>query len=238
MQGVPEADQLANLRDVGGLPTADGRTTRTGVLLRSDAPMDGDAAPAGVAWPPRLVVDLRSPTEHGGAHPLRAAGIEVISCPVAEDANVERIAEAHADLDALYANLLDRRGDALAEAVRAIARAGGPVLVHCAVGKDRTGVVVALVLSALGVPDDVVVADYHATEANMPAVMRRHARDPSVEDALAELIERRPDLATAPEASMRRVLALLAQRGGARAFLLARGLDQADLDALERTLLG
>jgi protein-tyrosine phosphatase len=70
---------LCNVRDVGGLPTEDGRTTRAGVLYRSDAPLPGDPTPAGIAaWPPRTVLDLRSSRERAAApHPL-AAGTTVV----------------------------------------------------------------------------------------------------------------------------------------------------------------
>jgi protein-tyrosine phosphatase len=72
-----------------------------------------------------------------------------------------------------YMSYLRRRPDSVVGSVRAIARAGGAVLVHCAAGKDRTGVVVALALDAAGVDRDTIVGDYLATRERIDAIIAR-----------------------------------------------------------------
>ncbi|WP_138843000.1 tyrosine-protein phosphatase [Rhodococcus pyridinivorans] len=165
---------LANLRDVGGLPMEDGGTTRSGVLYRSDAPFTGDAAPAYIpSWPPRVVVDLRSHREVQRSrcewpgrttvhhHPLHDGAAPGVTPP--------------GDLPELYDLILDSGAARIAALVPLVAQADGPVLIHCAVGKDRTGVAVAALLLAAGVRPDAVIADYLATASNMPALRQRWA---------------------------------------------------------------
>jgi protein-tyrosine phosphatase len=182
---------LANLRDLDGLPTTDGGRTRPGVLWRSDAPLPGDATthgPGGLAWPPPTVVDLRNPEElEGHPHPLPALGSRLVELPLiralAPDvlmrgAPPER--EQRRTLDELYL-LLVRIGEAwLPELVRLAAHAPGPLLVHCAAGKDRTGVAVALLLRAAGVERAAVAADFAETNEHRVALRDRLAAQNSV----------------------------------------------------------
>jgi hypothetical protein len=230
-------DHPANLRDVGGLRTRDGRVTRSAVLLRSDAPHPGDVVGELPGWPPALVVDLRSAGEITEAHPLAGPATRVVSLSLAADASVERVAERHSDLSSLYTEIITQRGAVLAEAVGHVAGADGPALVHCAAGKDRTGLVVAAALAAVDVRRDDIVADYHHTEANMPAVIARFARDPAAHDAMAELIARRPQLATAPPVAIASVLDHFDAAGGAARWLRAHGLEPVAIERLAARLL-
>ncbi|PVZ12867.1 tyrosine-protein phosphatase [Actinomycetospora cinnamomea] len=177
---------LANLRDVGGMPTVDGGRTRPGVLWRSDAPLHGDATtrgPGGLDWPPRTVVDLRNPEElDGRPHPLVDLGADLLPLPLIQalapgvlmrGAPPER--RQRKGLDELYL-LLVRTGEAwMPPLVRAAAHGPGPLLVHCAAGKDRTGVAVALLLRAAGVPRDAVAADFAVTNAHRAPLRDRLA---------------------------------------------------------------
>ena len=70
-------------------------------------------------------------------------------------------------LSNVYRIILSRHQQVLGRVIREIAAAEGPVLVHCTAGKDRTGLVVALTLSALGIDRDIILADYAATAANL-----------------------------------------------------------------------
>lgn len=159
---------LANLRDLGGLPTGDGGRTRVGVLWRSDAPLADDTTRGldGV-WPPPTVLDLREPTELRGApHPLAALGSRVTSIPLVgalAPGDRERGLTGELGIDRLYLLMLDTAAAWLPRIVHLAAREPGPVLVHCAAGKDRTGVVVALLLRAAGVTREAVAADFAVT---------------------------------------------------------------------------
>jgi len=133
-----------------------------------------------------------------------------------------------------YLSYLRRRPDSVVGSVRAIARADGAVLVHCAAGKDRTGVVVAIALDAAGVERDAIVRDYLATAERIDAIVARLVRSPTYR---AELEGDDPqDHAPVPGA-MERVLGIVDDRfGGSVAWLRANGLTDADLRRLRRRL--
>ncbi|OAA25388.1 Tyrosine phosphatase family protein [Frankia sp. EI5c] len=172
--------RLANLRDVGGMTTDAGQVIRPGVLYRSDMPRVGDALPVGdFTWPPPTVVDLRSAVERGSSpHPLSLLGSEVHIMPLLGEETGRASDSVGPDalaggLRSLYTAILDIAAPRLVEIVDLAAEAPGPLLVHCAAGKDRTGIVVALLLRLAGVGREQVIADYLATGANMPGVLRR-----------------------------------------------------------------
>ncbi|WP_261568303.1 tyrosine-protein phosphatase [Frankia gtarii] len=188
----PDVAGLVNLRDVGGMSTADGRRTRPGVLYRSEMPKVGDRPPPeSMVWPPRTVIDLRSAVERGpNPHPLAALGAEIRVFPLlGDDAAPGRHTAAsgamEAGLQALYVAMVEHAAPQLAAIVDVVSTAPGPVLVHCAAGKDRTGVTIAVLLRLAGVVERDVLADYAATEQNMRGVIKRlkgHALLPGVSD--------------------------------------------------------
>jgi protein tyrosine/serine phosphatase len=178
---------LANPRCLGGLPTVDGGRTRPGVLLRSDDPVGCTAEDVRHLVDElalSLVVDLRSPEEHadGGACPLEAAGVRRLRVSLLDrDAMATVFGGApvsDADEDGArwvaesYLQVTASAGRALAGIVSEVASLdAGPALVHCAAGKDRTGVTVALLLAAAGVRPEAIVADYALTDERMVAVV-------------------------------------------------------------------
>lgn len=170
--------QLANFRDLGGLRLTGGGVTQGGVLYRSDAPYPGDTAPdAAPSWPPDTVIDLRSPGEGGPGYPWPAT-VTVHRMPLMRQAAVVTGADRPArdrpvTLASVYLAMLKAVPQDLASTVGIAARCAGPVLVHCAAGKDRTGVAIAVLLLAGGVEPESVVTDYTATASRMGALVRR-----------------------------------------------------------------
>lgn len=226
-----------NFRDVGGMPAGD-RTTRSGVLFRSGnlARLTGDGRAALRRMGLRRIVDLRDDAEIE-FEPSRLDGLDVETVHLPMFAgSAASFFDEDLSLDDLYRALIDDASHRLVEVVRAVAEAQ-PVLVHCTVGKDRTGVAVALALAAAGVEEEAIIADYALTESRLPA--GRNAR------VLAFLRERYPggrhlaDLATrSPAPVMRRVFDdLRARYGGPVDFLRAYGLTDAELAGLRRALL-
>lgn len=165
------SDHVPNLRDVGGMTTRDGTELLHGRLLRSAMPTARDIAPDGIVWPPALVIDLRSDAESESIHPLARSGARIVNLPLLSALRPETA--PWEDLGGLYLVLLDDASMYLVELVREVGNANGPTLIHCAAGKDRTGVSIALLLRLVGVPRDVVLGDYMATAAAEQAIGAR-----------------------------------------------------------------
>ncbi|WP_320671897.1 tyrosine-protein phosphatase [Patulibacter defluvii] len=229
------APGTANFRDFGGYATARGTVAR-GRLFRADglADLGPDGRDALAALGLRTVVDLREPVERE-QHPddlgdlaVRWQGVAVLG---------ELGTAAVTDLGELYVELLDGRGWALTEAVRALAAPDAlPAVVHCSAGKDRTGLVAALTLALLGVDEQEIVADYALTgvllRGRRLAEIRRRAVEAGLdEQTIAVALD-------APPAAMRRALDHVRRaHGGAEAYLRAHGATARELDALRAATL-
>jgi protein-tyrosine phosphatase len=179
-----------NVRDLGGLPLRDGGVTRSGVILRADA-LDGlgsdDVATLTDTFGLRHVIDLRSEGERieRGRGPLGDRDVTYTEVEVVpsdalgarQSAREERYASGDPpDLIMAegYVHLLEIGAPAFATAVSALVIEGGtPALFHCSAGKDRTGVLAALLLDLAGVEHEAIVADYAQTADRMKAVFGR-----------------------------------------------------------------
>jgi protein tyrosine/serine phosphatase len=230
-----------NVRDLGGHRTEDGRTTRFGAVVRSDT--RGRLTDAGwralEEYGVSRIVDLRF-HEELAEDPPRETSVEVVHVSLlgqpddrvwAEIDEAARGARDIAERVALvYREFLTRFEPQFAEALRAVAGAAdGAVVVHCVGGKDRTGLVSALLLRLCGVPVDVIDADYAATEPNLRAV---HDEWVAAADDERERV-RRERLAASPAGTMAQVLEWLeTERGGAEGYLRAAGVSGADLDRI------
>jgi protein-tyrosine phosphatase len=236
--------RLQNIRDVGGLRTVDGHAVRHGVLYRSDAPRRGDESPGLTSWPPKHVVDLRSAREAGfGPHPLSGDGTAVTRLsllPMAGPMDMAREPEERT-LASLYAHMVERSGSLIATVVGIVANATGPVLVHCAAGKDRTGLTIALLLASVGVEQQEILRDYRLTEQNLDGIVSRivSSRPRHERDVLREaLTVRRAHLMRAPAEAMGQVLdELAAGSGGIAGWLQTHGASVVDLRHLESRLV-
>ena len=133
-----------------------------------------------------------------------------------------------------YLSYLQRRPDSVVGAIRAIARAEGAALVHCAAGKDRTGVVVALALDATGAARDAIVADYLASAERIEQIAERLRSSPTYR---AELEGRHASEMAPSPGTMERFLELVdRQFGGSADWLTANGLDPTHLERLRDRL--
>lgn len=249
-----------NFRDLGGLPTRDGRTVRAGLVYRSDAldALDADDLAQLAALSPRVCCDLRSDGERRQRPHRWPAGAEprVLNLAVATDIRVlmpELVRELRGNateagavalmqhlyrdlpgvcvpvLRQVFALLLDESAEHL------------PLVVNCTAGKDRTGFVVAMLLGALQVPDEVILADYLRSNAA--------ANRASLQDKVARLLHELLG-ASAPPDMLAAIIAARADYLGAALGRIADdhgsvdgyladaiGLAAADRERLARRLL-
>lgn len=226
-----------NFRDVGGLPAREG-TTRSGVLFRSGnlAGLDDTGRDALVGLGIRRIVDLRADDEVA-IEPSRVAGLdlETIRIPLFLGSVASFFIEDLSLAD-VYRGLVDESAERLVEVARAVLE-GAPALVHCTVGKDRTGVVVALLLDAVGVEEDAIVADYARTEQKLPA--ERNARVLAYLRGVHPNARHLEDLATRSPAPVLRGLLedVRARFGSAEGYLVANGLRTDEVEALAGILI-
>lgn len=227
------AETTPNLRDIGGHLAADGRTVVTGRVLRSAVPRADDQGPAGIDWPPSLVVDLRSPAEVGESHPLSAAGSRVVNLPLLA---ALRPGVAPADsLALLYGIVLDTAAPMLVRLVREVADEPGTTLVHCAAGKDRTGISIALLLRLVGVSGDDVLRDYLLTEHALEQIDER-LRPPQSAPVPVHTYPRGFH-EVAPEAIGAVLEVWDGHAGGVEGWFVEAGGSSETADRLRRTLL-
>lgn len=237
---------LLNARDLGGHATEDGRETRFGAVVRSDT--RGRLTDAGwralEEYGVSRIVDLRF-HEELAEDPPRDTAVEVVHVSLLGEqdervwAEIDECARPARDLvervALVYREFLTRFAPRFVEAVRAVADApDGAVVVHCVGGKDRTGLVSALLLRLCGVPVAAIDADYAATEANLRALHDEWVA--AAADSHERL--RRERLAASPAGTMEQVLAWLdAEQGGAAPYLRRAGATDADLDRIRDRLL-
>jgi protein-tyrosine phosphatase len=187
--------------------------------------------------PGPLVGEPRVRIEHRSLYPDAGENTDLVAdtvLPWGFDTAPEDEAEPPAVRS--YLSYLLRRPDSIAAAVLAIARSRGAVLVHCAAGKDRTGVVVALALEAAGFDRAAIVADYIATEERIVQIVARLA---SSDTYRRDIAGGDPGRYAPLPGTIERVLELVSQRhGGARDWLAVHGVDDDDLESLRRRLGG
>ncbi len=238
-----------NFRDLGGYSGSDGRLTRWGRLFRSDAlheltPGDvGRLREMGL----RTVVDLRTERElaRSGRGPLEPEPVAfhhlaVVREGVRGDGVQEPSAEGEAvgapaplgdDLSERYLWYLDVGRDSLVEALTLLGDAENyPLVFHCAAGKDRTGVLAALVLEIVGVDRGAIVADYVITAERIEFIMDRWRADPEFAERMAKVP---PSRYSVEASTMEGFLeALSGRHGGARAWALDAGVPEAAVDRM------
>lgn len=227
-----------NIRDLGGYARAGGGATQWRRLLRGDnlfhleAESQASLVEAGLS----LVIDLRNDREiQAEPNPfVRHEPVAYRNISLFERLSPIDLLASPFDMSERYRDALDHCGDGLAEVLVAIADAPpGLVLFHCTAGKDRTGLVAALLLTMAGVSEDDVIADYALTGTAEPLISR--LRNKSLA-AGAEPLQVERVLASAPATMATTLAHLNAAHGGLDRYLPSIGLTVADAGRLMERL--
>jgi protein-tyrosine phosphatase len=226
-----------NARDLGGLPTTDGRETRWGAVIRADA-LDRLTAAGWAslsAHGVRTVIDLRNDAERRPDAAQRPSSVSTIQLPLdgAEHREFWNVWESGPQFGTplYYRPHLDRFPERSAAVLSAIARAGpGAVVFHCEGGRDRAGQIAMLLLALVGVAPEDIAADYALSSERLPA--RYAARGEQDQGPLLESF-----LADRGTSASELIIDILAQVD-VEACLRRGGLGDANVASLRRRLVG
>ncbi|MDT9694917.1 tyrosine-protein phosphatase [Streptomyces sp. P17] len=216
----PELAAVRNFRDVGGLPTTDGRRIRHGVLYRSGHlahATEQDAAFLG-SLGLHTVFDFRNAADQKLEGPdVDLPGVRNVNLPLTDpadgaefwkmvrDGEIEQLREILADGKAAnrmiesYRTIVKERTAEHSQVLHALAEDSVPALMHCAAGKDRAGLSIAVTLLALGVEREAILADYLESNAKHRRykVQRNNTYTPEVMELLSPLFDARAEYLTA-----------------------------------------
>ena len=241
---VVQLEAVHNFRDLGGYAMADGRTTAWGRIYRADGlqRLTDDDLDVVDAIGIRTVIDLRTSGEINdrGTFPVQKLPVDWHHLSIIDatwhDAGIPDFDDdEQGGIDFLvwaYRDMLDQGADRFAHALQLLSvPAAAPAVFHCAAGKDRTGLLAALILGGLGVDHGLIAGDYGLTLDGMERLRAWLGRtDPA---ALASMSDRPAMMFGAHPAAMSQILAeMVDEHGSVRGYLAGIGVGSAALDAL------
>jgi protein-tyrosine phosphatase len=231
-----------NTRDLGGLRRRGG-VTRSGALVRSDdvSVLTAAGREAMRAYGVTTVIDLRSNSERSGTfdarfpRPLvqmvRAEAVTYLHRELVDDTSLKKLGEA-SNMFERYLVMLNTRQSAFREIFTAISQAEGGVVFHCFAGKDRTGLVAAMVLALNDVPPDEIAADFGETDRQLANAYAKWISEAPEE----QREEMRDELRCPPERILGVLDYLETKWGGTAAYLEASGMSPVAIDRLSKKL--
>jgi len=230
---ILQLEGAVNFRDLGGLPTSDGGLVRRGRIFRSDVLYrltESDTIvlrPLGI----KTVIDLRSRDEvrNYPESPLKVAGIHHFNVPIVTDASM-----VPGSMTEEYLLLHRKVGEGFRVIFGHLANDHYPLVINCFAGKDRTGLTSALILGALGVPDDEIVADYALSEQHMLRHMHIHRASDDAPAGSGLL----PTWLAATSATMEATLHAISEEwGSVRGYLESIGIPAEELQQISDALV-
>jgi protein-tyrosine phosphatase len=240
MERVIALDGAVNFRDLGGYATLDGRRTRWRVLFRADGLGELSVTDFSILRELgiRTVVDLRSGHEvEQGRFDVEAHPVDFHHFPFIDQLpNAEQWDRRPGLLGAQYKEMLDDAAPQIIGALEVLAAPDAhPAVFHCTAGKDRTGLLSALVLSLIGVPEETVVADYALSGEAMERLRAKLIlKYPDGKDVIADIDE----VFSANPANMVELFAYLRERYGSVAeYAVTVGVPDAVVARLREELL-
>jgi protein-tyrosine phosphatase len=230
-----EFPSLLNARDLGGYPTLDGAETRWRSLLRADDLVQ--LTPAGVRamsdYGIETVIDLRWPEEVAASPnpvPTHLKHVRYHQVSLLARSEVEWLStRTECTKEMWKCSVLEHARSELKRVLQIIARAApGPLLFHCMAGKDRTGVIAALLLALADTTPDAIAHDYATSTTRLrDAYLKRYAQQ-GPERVLEDV--------RCPEAGIHNLLAYLERLGGIRPYLELIGLEGEEIARLRARL--
>ncbi len=242
---IVQLDAVHNFRDLGGYPARDGLVIRWRQVYRADglSRLTDDDVEVIRSLGLRTVIDLRTRHEldQRGTFPHHRVEVSFSHHPIIDttwEAEDHLDKEAHEFLVWAYRDMLSQGAHRFARAIEELAAPGAlPAVFHCAAGKDRTGVLAALLLSALGVPRPVVLADYALTAGAMERMRAWAAREyPEYAAQMADTPS--AFMAALPEAMGEVLAGIDADHGSIEAYIHHIGVRPESIDVLADALLG
>ncbi|GAB3537196.1 tyrosine-protein phosphatase PtbB [Arthrobacter tecti] len=233
---------ILNLRDIAEVTAASPHAPARGKVYRSSQPFGWDAEATmdflgqqGI----ETIVDLRSEREAGMVpwQVAHDAGIDVIAAPLDDADPVATMSlQTAEDLGNFYLSWLSARSDAILNALQPIID-GRTTLVHCAAGKDRTGVITAVVLLVAGVEDELIIEDYAHTTGALPQILPALAELWAGQLPAHDVPKDLPVIMTAPGEAMATFLGGVRRDfGSIEDYLLGVGMSEEHLSALRSGL--
>jgi len=225
-------DGCVNVRDLGGLPLADGGETSYRVVVRADSlpGLTEEGRQALVDYGVSLVVDLRSGYDEDGLPDDMP--VAVLKTPM--DPRVVEAAWNWRSMREAYFALADHYRGALAQALTALGQAEPPAAIHCAGGRDRTGIACGMALWLAGVESDAIAADHRLSDESWAPYHEGWFAEASDEPER----ERRRRIAVPAGSTLGEVLAEIDRKEGIRNLLVGAGADEVALDRLAARLRG
>jgi protein-tyrosine phosphatase len=234
---------VANFRDLGGYPTTDGRLVRWGMIYRSSelANLTAEDYDTLNLLGIRTVYDMRSSEERKDRPTVwqRAAAPEILAHDDAADMSIVTAAskggasaeKARSAMTSIYALMIDsHRTQFRTVFAELLEKSNGAILYHCTEGKDRTGVQTALILAALGVPRDVILADFELSNTYDKPTMKAADRSNPISGLPTDVIK---VLSSADRAYLQAFFDAVDSRyGGIEGYLAELGVGSAEREAL------
>ena len=226
---------LLNARDLGGYPTVDGSQTRWRSLLRSDdlAQLTAEGIQALADYGLKTVVDLRwseeidlNPSPIAAQAPnIRYVHVSLLARTPARWRELSR----NCDKEMWKCVVLQQVRAELREVLKVIASAAsGPLLFHCVAGKDRTGIIAALMLTLADVKPEWIASDYATSTRMLGSAYLQRYKDADPHDVLENV--------RCPEEGVHNMLAYLKSQGGIREYLKSIGLNEMEIARLRARL--
>lgn len=219
---------LYNMRDLGGYTTKDHQSTALGKIIRSDCPIgfNADYLQRLEALKIGCVIDLRTP-EEAETKPSYFAGKEFIEYHNITFENGNGTPESEESIPPTYLKMMEER-DAINKILSVISTSQSNVLYHCAVGKDRTGIISAIILSICNVPTEEIIADYQVSDTYLhPLLSAMRSNNPDLPDWLGR---------SKPE-YMRQCLAMLENKYGSfDGYIKALNIPDETLEGIREKL--